>query len=437
MRKTSASYRLLMGTLIGIASTVAVLILTEHLFLTSTFDAFEAGSYDLRFRYRTRKFKMHSISDVVIVDIDQRSVYNLGRVDQWPRWYHAQIIDFIASGGAKAIGFDILFDPDRDRSADELLIESTRAAGICHHAISLSPSDSLNWLPRMSREPEGLDVDRFVYELSEPVDGAFLRLERFDNEFVDLLNAARGIGFVNVEPDPDGVVRRLRLFIDFNEHTYPCLGLDIVLSCLGVDHSDLEVRPGESVSFWAQGPADSVKTRYVIPIDDEARILIDYRGKFNTFRYIPYYDVYKKRLPPQIFRDKIVLVGSSLTAKADLKSVPVQELFPGVEIQANLIHNLLHRTSVRVAGETTSVLILLGLSLLIGVVCLTERFRSLVFSSLFLTAAAVGYTLVAFKLFLGLEFPPVGIAVDPGTTIPMVRPLVTMGLAFLMVVSYR
>lgn len=437
MRRSSAGYRVLIGVLIGVASAGAVVVLTEHLFLASTFDGFEAGSYDLRFRYRARQFQMHSISDVIIVDIDQRSVYNLGRVDQWPRWYHAQVIDFVASGDARAIGFDVIFDPDRDRTTDELLIESTRAAGVVHHAVSLSPADSLNWLPRMEREPDGLEVDRFVYQFPEGVEKHFLRLERFDNEFVELLNGSRSIGFTNVEPDPDGVVRRMRLFINFNENTYPCLGLGIALAWLGVDPTELEVRPGEHVAFSAVGPEDSVETRYVVPIDDEGRMLIDYRGKFNTFRYIPYFDVYKKRLPAQFFKDKIVLVGSSLTAKADLKSVPVQELFPGVEIQANLIHNILHRDFVRMAGRPLGLGILLALSLFIGVVCLTERFRSLVLSSLLLTVCAVGYTLVAFKLFLGLDVSPLGIHADPGMTIPIVRPLVTMGLAFLMVVSYR
>ncbi|MCK4546584.1 MAG: adenylate/guanylate cyclase domain-containing protein [Candidatus Eisenbacteria sp.] len=437
MRKSSSGYRALIGVLIGIAAAVAVIILTEHLFLKSTFDGFEAGSYDLRFRYRAERFKIHSIDDVIIIDIDQRSLYNLGRIYQWPRWYHAQVIDFVASGGASAIGFDIIFDPDRERTADDLLIESTRAAGIVHHAISLSPADSLNWLPRMESEPEGLEVGSRVYDFPPQVREHFLTLERFDNELVDLLNASRGTGFVNVEPDPDGVVRRMRLFINFNDHTYPSLGFGIALARLGVDPADLEVNPGKGVSFWATDPGDSVRTRYCIPIDDEGRVYIDYQGKFNTFRYIPYYDVYKKRLPAEIFKDKIVLVGSSLHALADLKSVPVQELFPGVEIQANLIYSILHRSSVRVVGGVGSVALVLGLGLLVGVVCLTERFRSLIVSSLFLTVVMTGYILIAFRLFLGWSIPSLGILGEPGMTIPMVRPLVTMGLAFLMVVSYR
>ncbi len=437
MRKTSAGYRVLIGILIGVLSAAVIVVFTQYLFLKSTFDGFEAGSYDLRFRYRARAFKIHTLDDVIIIDIDQRSIYNLGRIHQWPRWYHAQVIDFVTSGGAEAIGFDVLFDPDRDRSADDLLIEATRASGIVHHAVSLSPADSLNWLPKMASEPEGFHYAPYVFEFAPDVREHFLTLERFDNELVDLLSASRGVGFVNIQPDRDGVVRRVRLFINFAGHTYPSLGFEIALAWLGVDKADIRVEPGKSVSFRATGPGDSTATEFSIPIDEEGRMLVDYRGKYNTFRYVPYYDVYKRRLPAQIFKDKIVLVGSSLPALADLKSVPVQELFPGVEIQANLIYDILHRTFVRVAGRNLSLAMLLFPGLLIAVVCLTERFRSLILASLFLTACAAGYTLIAFKLFLGLSIPPLGFSVDPGMTVPMVRPLAAMGLAFLMVVSYR
>jgi len=69
---------------------------------------------------------------------------------------------------------------------------------------------------------------------------------------------------------------------------------------------------------------------------------IKYYGGKKTFRYISYYDVWKKRLPGSIFKDKIALIGASAPGLMDLRSTPIDPAYPGVEIHATIIQNILN-----------------------------------------------------------------------------------------------
>ena len=71
----------------------------------------------------------------------------------------------------------------------------------------------------------------------------------------------------------------------------------------------------------------------------------------TTFRYIPAYAVCKAAMMPKsaadvgispdMFRGKIVLIGGTATGTFDLKSSPLSPLYPGVEIHATAIDDLL------------------------------------------------------------------------------------------------
>jgi adenylate cyclase len=80
-----------------------------------------------------------------------------------------------------------------------------------------------------------------------------------------------------------------------------------------------------------------------IPVDEEASTLIPYRGGKGSFPYISLADVYFDRVAPQRLRGKIALVGTTAPGLLDLRSTPVDSVYPGVEIHANLIAGMLDR----------------------------------------------------------------------------------------------
>jgi adenylate cyclase len=68
---------------------------------------------------------------------------------------------------------------------------------------------------------------------------------------------------------------------------------------------------------------------------------INYRGKDHTFPYLSASDVIRGRVPSGEIEDKIVLVGAVATGIYDLRVTPLASVFPGVEVHANIIDNIL------------------------------------------------------------------------------------------------
>src|SRR2546423_1714948 len=80
---------------------------------------------------------------------------------------------------------------------------------------------------------------------------------------------------------------------------------------------------------------------FEIPVDDNGAALIPYRNGRPSFQYVPIVDVLKDRIGAGALKDKIVLVGATASALEDLRSTPVSNVLPGVEVHANMIAGML------------------------------------------------------------------------------------------------
>ena len=82
----------------------------------------------------------------------------------------------------------------------------------------------------------------------------------------------------------------------------------------------------------------------VIHPDAIGRMMINYQGGVATYPYVSIADVVNHKFAPGTFKGKIVLVGASATGIGDLRSTPFGGInYPGVEIHANVIDNILNR----------------------------------------------------------------------------------------------
>ncbi len=80
----------------------------------------------------------------------------------------------------------------------------------------------------------------------------------------------------------------------------------------------------------------------VIPLDRYNKMHINYNGPAGSFPYYSFYDVLNHKIDPNALKNKIVLVGHMATGIADLNVTPLGHNFPGIEITANIIQNILH-----------------------------------------------------------------------------------------------
>jgi adenylate cyclase len=404
------------GAALGLIAAVLVWLLANLIF-PGLFYSFEARTYDSRVTSSISDVRSQSIDDIVIIDIDGRSISELGKFQQWPLAYYPRIINFLDSGGTAAIGLDIIFDKDmREPESNRLFVDAVRRAGNVYNSIYFEDEGSVSWRYRMALEPAGFDWPRFAYIFPENITEQFRQEARIGNEFIDLLNASRAVGHVNIQGDVDGVVRKINLFRNFNGHSYPALPFKMYLDLLGIDSIKIDL--GRWINLYSAGAF--VKK---VPVDKQGNMLITYAGQFKTFRYISFYDVLQQRLPKEYFQDKIVLVGTSLPGLFDLRSAPFNPAFPGVEINANILSTLLSGKFVNQLSSLQSFLLIAGLGVLIGVITV---FLSPLWSILLIIVVGIIHTLVAYLTFNASL-----------TWIPIVTPVLTLLLTFSGVYLYR
>jgi adenylate cyclase len=367
--------------------------------LFSFINRLELDALDLRFRLRPDSYK-NPDPRIVIVDIDQRSQEVLGR---WPfsRTYFAKMLDALHEDGAKVAAFDITFSKPDETSAPIRELRNT----VMERAQQGGRTDPgvLADLDKLSKEYDGDEqfaraIERFgnvvlgnfflysQYDLRGVDDKALERyanilaafpfpewrtsnpktgerdVERLMQSFGDpyslmprgtqanieilskaLIKAQGSTGFFNVEPDPDGVVRHSLLVLPYGRSKdfsawdlYASLDVQAVRLFLGsrtvLDLSETGVT---AVEF---GPSLTVHP------DAIGRMMIDYQGGAATYPYFSIADVVNRKFPPGTFKGKIVLVGASATGIGDLRSTPFGGInYPGVEIHANVIDNILNR----------------------------------------------------------------------------------------------
>jgi len=367
--------RLLIGNILGLMTASLILLFTRVIF-PGFFDNFEAKSLDLRYYTKIKKLEEsragQTIDDIVIIDIDNRSLNQFGRYHQWPRDYYTEIINYLAESGALVVGFDVLFmEHDIDRVADTLLVHATRKAGNVCHALSFSKAEPDAFLYKMEVPPAELDTSGFSYLFSEDIIKHFPEADRFDGKFFKLYNVSQKIGFANFQPDNDSVIRKMPLFMNFAGELFPSLAMAMILYLYDIQNSDLEIQPGKFVrlNYFTEEGTQQI----TIPIDNQGQMLINYMGTYQTFRYISFYDVWARRVPAEFFDGKVVLVGASAAGLYDLRPVPFQTAFPGVEINANILCNILTQDFIYSNSELISIIILILLCMVIG--SITPFFR--------------------------------------------------------------
>ena len=304
---------------------------------------------------------------IVILDIDEKSLQEIARWP-WPRDLMARLITKLFDQYQIAIvAFDVVF-AESDYSSgikrlDELASKDFKqVAGFAETYEKLRPqldNDGL-FAKAIKGRPvvlgyylnSGKDA-RKIAAIPEPVlpkgtfagrNIAFTTWSGYGGNLAEFQKSAAGAGHFNPLVDPDGVVRRVPMIADFGGNYYEALSLAVVRTLLGFP----KVEPGYPPDrFLHKGYAGLEWLKVgplIIPVDETASALIPYRGGKSSFRYISLADVLSDRIPAGSLKGKIALVGTTAPGLLDLRSTPVDNVYPGVEVHANLIGGILDRT---------------------------------------------------------------------------------------------
>ena len=358
--------RVLQGGLVGvIAAAVAAALWLPH-----ALDIFEYRTWDLRARLLERPGK--ATRQVVTIMLDDKSLAWGKDVNglswPWPRELYGIVARFCQQGGARAVVFDVLYtEPssygvDDDHSFADGLHQSGKVVGVMQLSDHVAPGLSPVW-PSSAAAPalsvQGLDA---WLSKTHPQHIAF---DSVQLPITELLQNARFLATTNLPSDSDGAYRREPLFSVFDGHVVPSEALAAWL----VGHP-----PGESLAI-RPGELSVDGTR--VPIDSDGRAILRYRGPTLTHRaysaaavlqaYQQMTDGKKPALDPSVFKDKYVLFGFSAPGLFDLKPAPVSGLYPGVEVNATMLDNLLSGDFMHPMSTAATIVLLLILCLGAGV----------------------------------------------------------------------
>ena len=306
---------------------------------------------------------------VVILDIDEKS---LGEVGRWPwgRDKLATLLDkLFDQHGVALVGFDVVFAEPDDSSGLKTL-ETLAAREFKDNSQFQGTFREIR--PQLDFDAQFAEAlkNRSVvlgYYLSSKAGGGssgaiappvlpagsfqgrtipFTSWTSFGGNLVAFQQAAKSAGHFNPLLDFDGISRRVPMLAEFNGAYYESLSLAMVRVLLG----DPKVVPGfpeerffSSRSYSGMEWIDLPTARGVlrIPVDENVAALIPYRGRQDSFPYIPAVDVLKDRIKADQLKGKVVVVGTTAPGLMDLRATPVGAAYPGVEIHANLITGML------------------------------------------------------------------------------------------------
>ena len=368
---------------------------------------------------------------IVIVDIDEKSLAEKEKGGEgrwpWPRDRLALMLDKMFDHYKVAIvGFDVVF-AERDESSglrvlEQLAQKELRDVGGFQAALQrLQPQldyDAI-FASRMRNRAVVLGYT-FTREAEQEgskkglLPGAVLAPGTFAGKNVGfptypsytanlqvLQEAAASGGHFTLDPDPDGILRRIPMLAEHGGTYYEPLSLAIVRMLLG----QARVVPGyPSDRIWSKNYSglEWIEVGPVkIPVDETVTALIPYRGKGNrsgnSYKYISAVDVINERVALDDLKGKIILIGTTAPGLLDLRATPVESVYPGVEVHANMIggmidHNIKQKPPYVVGAEF--ILLLLAGMLMAMLLPLLNPLKSLLVTVAVLIAVLAGNLMV-------------------------------------------
>lgn len=374
-------HRYFLRTLVSLSMVLLMLLHVSGLVVLPILTKLELFAYDARL---TMTMPNSLDERIVIVDIDEKSLKQEGHWP-WSRNKLAHLVDRLFDDyQVKVLGVDAVFaEPDLSSGLQGMQAiqnqhfsqdQALRAA-----IDKLSPSLDYDGLFANSLKGRKV-VLGYVFlqdgmagetgSLPAPVGStsvfkeqplAFMQAKGYTGNLAALQAQAYAVGHFNASPDQDGVSRRLPMLVQYRDQLYESFS-SAVARAAGAD-----LAPSNSPTIaltdadWLQIGSNR------IPVNGEMAALIPYRGAQGSFRYVSATEVLAGKLAKSALAGKVVLLGTTAAGLMDLRATPMQNVYPGVEVHANMVAGILagqvKQNPAYVQGLEFMLLLLIGLSL--------------------------------------------------------------------------
>ncbi|MCT7549482.1 adenylate/guanylate cyclase domain-containing protein [Aliarcobacter butzleri] len=393
-----------------------ILSLSLSIFLSAIYIFFPSLPDSLDNRLRDYLFTIRGElphnQNVVIVDIDETSIKSLG---QWP-WSRdklAKILENLTLANVGIVGLDIVF-AEEDRTSPHKILQDLKiykkdvpnydlefanvvenSPVILGYQFDLVKKDNAN-----AKVPQ---IPAIFIEKDKPQDKSYL-IEAYNTilNIPQIQDKAYSSGFFNNIPDDTGIIRSVPLIISYDDTIYPSLALEVIRV---INDTQKVV-----VQYDENGISNIVLDDISIPTDRYGRMLINFRGPERSFKYISAIDIYNNSFDKNEIDGKIVLIGTSAAGLFDLRATPFDSIFPGVEVHANIIDNILMQDFIYKASwlDGANILIIFVLSIIVVMLTTYTTFwaNPIIFISFSISYLFLVYNLLFhYGIVLNILFP--------------------------------
>ncbi len=355
----------------------------------------ENRTFDLRQNVMIKE-RTKTVSDkIVIVAIDDATYeYILDKYGEWPlpRDVYARLVDYIQKQNPQSIAFDLMFVKSMrsNPNADKMLVNMMQKYDNVFVSMNLDEqSPDLRVPPKL---PERISIN-----LKNKSNRVNFDAQTYTNcrTIIDgILNNSSNIGMINVTRADDGILRKMPVLVKYQDKYYPQLGLKVGIDYLNLNTNKLEIDTSSNLILGDRK----------IYLDEDGSAILNWYGPQETYEYIPMYkliQVIKGKHPVQgfDFKDKIVYFGTTASSLFDIKTVPSSKIYPGVEVQATYVNNIIDNNFIRRLDKSYTVFF--GVLLAIITICIVMNEGSAFVGSL---AAFSVYLLYVFAAYYAMKF---------------------------------
>lgn len=381
---------------------VFTFLIVKNANLSSFINSIENRTFDLRQSIMINSGVKKASDDIVIVAIDDATYeYILDTYGEWPlpRNVYADIINYLEKQSPRAIVFDLMF------------VKSIKSKNMADKSL-------INAFEKYNNIFTSMNFDNQSKDLRVPPDLPKKLILNIDNKsrvnfdnftncrsiLEGILNATSNIGIINVSRSDDGVLRNMPLVVKYKGEFYPQLALRVGLNYLGEVGNTFEIDRHSNFKIGSRN----------IYLDSDGGAILNWYGPAGTYKYIPMYQLIKRVNSEKIgtdynFSNKIVYFGATASSLFDIKTVPAGKVFPGVEVQATYVNNLIDNNFIRKVnrGYTVALSILLALLIASVVSRVNSAFAaSLMSFSVYFIYILISYYAMRFEnLWLEVVYP--------------------------------
>ncbi len=294
---------------------------------------------DFQFKLRGKRTLS---DDIVIVAIDDKSIEKFGRWP-WNRTVLSEGLQKIAHATPKVIALDMVFsEPDPTSKTSDALFAKTIETTNKNIPVLLG-----YFFYFSSQDTEGLETnweEQFQHIFDSKITAKISTVRNppeqiptglgAKSSFEPYAKATRRHGFFDISSDLDGSIRKTHLIGKYHTTLFPSFGLKAAALAL---NREIVVQFGE------YGIENIFFKNETLPINEKGEFWINYAGPAKTFPTVSFSDVYSGKIASHQLKDKIILIGVTAKAVGDIRVTPLDSALPGIEINATIVENLIHK----------------------------------------------------------------------------------------------